>query len=143
MTDVNQESLDKATAEAEAMTAKVLEDIAATSLSAPLGDRYNRYRPFLVVSMTGVPQRGAKTSEKGWSEKANAWNVLESPVIVDRVSNKMMTEASVIIDILNTKVVKNRYGNDEEVVKYYLGKYSAEISESIRIWSKQMSAVSL
>jgi hypothetical protein len=105
------------------------------------GERYLRNRPFLVITQTGRAARHVKTEVPGWAVEQNNWAVTERPVIVDRISDKMMTEASIIIDLLNTKLVKNRFaetGHDEKVMEYYLGKYSTEVTQGMQIWTSQM-----
>lgn len=109
------------------------------------GERYLRHRPFLVVTPTMRPQKSVKTEKAGWAESPSNWSVTERPAIVDRVSDKMMREAAVIIDLLNSKLVKSRFDDgktdQEQVLQYYLGKYSAEVAEGIQIWSSQIAKV--
>ena len=105
------------------------------------GDRYLRHRPFLVITQTGRAARHVKTEKPGWAKDGANWDVTERPVVVDRVSDKMMTEASIIIDLLNTSLVKNRFqssGQPEKVLEYYLGKYSNEVTQGMQIWTSQM-----
>lgn len=105
------------------------------------GDRYLRNRPFLVVTQTGRPARHVKTEVAGWAVEGSNWNVTERPMVVDRVSDKMMTEAAIIIDLLNTKLVKNRFqgtGPDQKIMEYYLGRYSQEVTQGMQIWTSQM-----
>lgn len=105
------------------------------------GDRYLRNRPFLVVTQTGRPARHVKTHVAGWAVDAKNWDVSERPMIVDRVSDKMLNEASIIIDLLNTTLVKNRFqgtGEEKKIMEYYLGRYSQEVTEGMQIWTRQM-----
>lgn len=105
------------------------------------GDRYLRHRPFLVVTQKGNAAKHVNTAKAGWAVEGANWDVTERPVIVDRVSDKMLTEASIIIDLLNSTLVKNRFqssGQDNKVLEYYLGKYSQEVTEGIKIWTSQM-----
>ena len=98
--------------------------------------KYNKDRPFLVVSHTSIPAKGQLTSTKNWGELAK-WDLNENIVIVDRVNNKHITKSSVIIDILQTTTVKNRFEpshSNDEVVKYYLKKYNKQVAEGIQIW---------
>ena len=105
------------------------------------GDRYLRHRPFLVITQTGRAARHVKTEKPGWAKDGANWDVTERPIVVDRVSDKMLTEASIIIDLLNTSLVKNRFessGQPEKVLEYYLGKYSNEVTQGMQMWTSQM-----
>jgi hypothetical protein len=52
-----------------------------------------------------------------------------------------MNEATVIVDVMSSSVVKNRFDNvsDAEVVNHYLTKYKPQVSEAIDIWLTRMS----
>jgi hypothetical protein len=98
------------------------------------GDRYLRNRPFLVISTIARPAKGIRTYKQGWADTSSNWATFEQPQIVDRVSNKHLTEASVIIDILNRAVVKNRHsdGNDDKLaVEHFLTKYTELVTEGL------------
>jgi hypothetical protein len=115
---------------------------------AVFGD-YNRHRPFLVVTPIGTvdPVRRAAgvTRHKGWAQVAHNWDVDERAEIVLRVSNRHMSEASVIIDIVNSKAVKNRYnvtdrdgkvaGDDDTVMAHYMGRYAEDITRALKNWA--------
>lgn len=134
-------AIEKASDEAEKIAQSVLADIASGGVErAHIGERYLRNRPFLVIVLSSRAKNGINTQKAGWNKiLANVTN-LETPTIVDRVSNKMMTEAAVIIDILNTKIVKNRNGSehDDAVLKYYMERYSADIAEALQLWTSQL-----
>ena len=120
-----------------------VEDLAAGKVA--FGDRYLRNRPFLVITQIGRPAKHVKTNVAGWAIEGSNWAVTERPMIVDRISDKMLNEASIIVDILNTKLVKNRFGEsgpDDKVMEYYLGKYSAEVTQGMQIWTSQMLGAS-
>ncbi len=105
------------------------------------GDSYLRHRPFLVITQTGRPARHVNTTQPGWAVEGRNWDVSERPIVVDRISDKMMNEAAIIIDLLNTKLVKNRFdgtGPDDKILEYYLGRYSKEVTQGIQIWTGQM-----
>ncbi len=100
--------------------------------------KYNRERPFLVINRRSKPSDGENTSSKNWGETAK-WQVDEEIIIVDRVTNKHIMQATVIIDILQRKMVKNRYGSESDdatVLKHYLSTYKAHITDGIETWMK-------
>ena len=116
------------------------ENEAQTLPPVTFGEKYLRYRPFLVITQTGNAAKTAKTHKKDWKKTPDQFVIRETPMIVDRVSDKMLGEASIIIDILNTKLVKNRFdgsGEPEKILEYYLGKYSKEVTHGIQIWTEQ------
>jgi hypothetical protein len=132
----------KATSETSSSASTAQENIQPTQEGQIVfGDRYLRHRPFLVVTQKGNAAKHVNTAKAGWAKDGANWDVTERPVIVDRVSDKMLTEASIIIDLLNSTLVKNRFqssGQDTKVLEYYLGKYSQEVTEGIKIWTSQM-----
>lgn len=95
-----------------------------------------RNRPFLVVNTIQRPEKGVNTSVKGWTEAPRNWAIFESPYVVDRVSNKVMREATVIIDIMGGSVVKNRFDEvaDDEVLEHYLTKYKEYATRGVDVW---------
>ena len=96
--------------------------------------RYNRGRPFLVVTRLMNPAEGERTETKNWKATAK-WKIDESILIVDRVNDKHMEQATVIIDILQRKSIKHRFdATDDEVVTAYLTTYKQEISDGIATW---------
>jgi hypothetical protein len=73
---------------------------------------------------------------KDWSA-SSGWNVAEEVVIVDRVKNKHMTYATLILDVLEDKIVKNgfRDANPQEVRTYYMNKYKNQLQQALTIWA--------
>lgn len=107
------------------------------------GERYHRNRPFLVINTAALP-RVENTHVKGWGDTESNWNIAERAYIVDRVSNKMMQEATFIIDIINNTVIKNRHSEQsdaETVMKHFMPKYSQEIMEGMERWAQQNKPV--
>ncbi len=101
-----------------------------------IGERYLRRRPFLVVNSALVPNKKAVAAGK----KGAPLQRVERPYVVDSVSKKHMTEAEVIIDVLNRTIVKSRFGNvatGEQIVESYLGKYAEIVAEGVMIWARQ------
>lgn len=100
-------------------------------------------RPFLIVDTIMRPSGLANTSKKGWTQDRANWQIFERPRVEDRVNNKALTEAQVIIDIMRGKVVKNRFDDktDDEVCEHYLGKYMNECKKALDVWlTKQAKA---
>lgn len=96
--------------------------------------KYNKDRPFLVITQHITPAKGENTSVKNWG-KTGKKNLQEMVMIVDNVKDKHLTEATVIIDVLQRKVVKSRFDEDnEEVLSHYLKQYKSQIAEGIQIW---------
>lgn len=103
--------------------------------------KYNRGRPFLVINRHATPSDGEHTSVKNWG-KIGKWKVEEEIIIVDRVTDKHIIQATVIIDILKREVVKNRYESKTDnntVIKHYLSTYKDEVADGIEAWMKQKS----
>lgn len=97
---------------------------------------YLSKRPFLVITTRFLPGPQAKTAMKNWSEKSG-WNVAEEVVIVDRVKNKHTTYATLILDVLENKIVKNGFkdADPQEVKTYYLNKYKNQLQQALTIWA--------
>ena len=100
--------------------------------------KYNRDRPFLVITRHSMPSANEKTETKNWL-KEGKWRVDEMVMIVDRVTNKHMSEATVIIDILKRQLIKNRFAEDtpDDVIKHYLTNYKEHITDGIHSWMKR------
>lgn len=100
-----------------------------------------RNRPFLVINTIQRPAAGVNTSKKGWGDTQGAWTIFEVPAVIDRVSNKHMREATVIIDVMATNCVKNRFDTvtEDEVVAHYLTKYKPQVAEAMDLWLSKMS----
>lgn len=104
------------------------------------GEKYLRRRPFLVLNESARPAPGVRTETKGWKDVPGQLQTFESASIVDRVASKHLTSASFIIDLLNRKMVKNRYaehGTEEQFVSYYMEKYAQQITEGLRVWAQR------
>lgn len=98
-----------------------------------------RNRPFLVIKTAATPNNKAVTSVAGWGNNGSAWNVSEDAKIVDRVSYKMLHEATLVIDILNSEVVKNQHSakfTNERMLEHFMPKYSDLITKGIAEWAK-------
>lgn len=98
--------------------------------------KYNRGRPFLVINRSLSPSKGENTSSTNWGKTAK-WQVDEEIIIVDRVTDNHMVQATVIIDILQQIMVKNRYSAETDnatVLKHYMETYKEHITNGIQTW---------
>jgi hypothetical protein len=100
-----------------------------------------RHRPFLIINTIQRPAKGVNTSKKGWTELEQNWAIFENPYVADRVSDKMMREATVIIDVMRGVCVKSRFDQvtEDEVVHHYLDKYREQVKEAMDIWLNRMA----
>jgi hypothetical protein len=97
---------------------------------------YLRNRPFFCVEITHRAAPGVNTSQKGWQNQKGALASFDKVSIVDRVSTSLNLRAAVIIDIINSAVVRNTTGMDDTVLRaQYMGKYSEDIKEALTIWA--------
>jgi hypothetical protein len=96
---------------------------------------YLSKRPFLIINTKFLPGPGAKTSVPGWTDKFG-WNVSEEVAIVDRITNKHQTYATLIVDILEAKCIKNGFLNStkEDAAVHFMAKYKEQIKEAVGIW---------
>lgn len=98
---------------------------------------YLRNRPFLCVTFSYVPSSTANTSVKGWMNEPGAMKVLNKVTIVDRVNSKAETASSIIIDIIDSKCIKNTtQAPNEEVMEKYLSEYSEDIVKALGVWAE-------
>ena len=68
---------------------------------------------------------------RSMNKQTKKQEMLEMVYLVDRVSNRDMDEATVILDLLESKVTKARYENMSDydtAFKYYQRKYPAKIN---------------
>lgn len=95
-----------------------------------------RNRPFLIVRTIERPAQGVKTERKNWAAERSNHAIFELPSVADRVNAKAMREATVIIDVMQARIVKSRFDleTDETVVNHYMTKYKGEIAEAMEIW---------
>lgn len=97
---------------------------------------YLRNRPFLCVQISYRPAASVNTGQKGWQSQEGAQKAFDKVTIVDRVSNTLMRNCAVIIDIINSEVIKNNTGRDGTQLRAdYMGRYSEEIKDSLTIWA--------
>jgi len=107
-------------------------------------DHFDHYgnRPFLVVYTIIKPAEGVNTSEKNWNRVTGNWKIFERIEIVDRIKKKHLSDASIILDLIKSKVVKSRFDKpDEEMMEHFYGKYMKECEKGIDIWSKKITPI--
>lgn len=103
-----------------------------------------RHRPFLVINVSFHPAKGVRTERKGWKTDKNNIALQEHPQLVDRISNRILREATVIIDIISESVIKNRIRMsldtvdpetlDAQVLQHFMGKYHDLIQQGRNSW---------
>jgi hypothetical protein len=96
---------------------------------------YLRGRPFLIVTTSYRPGAGRATTVKNWGKEPSAWTMDEIPLLTDHISNKTMASATVIIDVVNAKMIKNRYDTeDDQVMAHYLSKFREQTKQALSLW---------
>lgn len=89
---------------------------------------YLRNRPFLIVNVTQRLAPGTRELRE-----------YESVAIEDRVSNTKLNRATVIIDLLHQKLIKNRnsipFSDQLSVVDSYVRRYEKEVKYAIAQWA--------
>ena len=97
--------------------------------------KYNR--PFLVITHIKTVKPGIRTGITGWMTE-DSFDVHEDMVIVDRLKPRMTSHASIILDILGEKVVKNRYDvTNAELYTQYIEKYLEDVQEGMIAWARK------
>ena len=97
--------------------------------------KYNR--PFLVITHIKTVKPGTRTGLTGWMTE-DSFDIHEDMVVVDRLPDRMLRTASIIIDILGEKVVKNRYNvENSELYTQYVEKYVEDIQEGMTAWVRK------
>lgn len=96
---------------------------------------YLRHRPFLVIEVWASPGERVRTERKDWHSTSGNMIVTDRPKVLQRISPKTLRNAMVIIDILNDRVIKNRYKSDEtasddEILKSCKEKYRDAFARS-------------
>lgn len=111
-------------------------------MSKPYNERYLSKRPFLVICTTYMPGPDIDTRKANWGSDKENWQRNEIPLIVDRVSDKLLQEADIVLDIMEQRCVKNR--NDispTQITAHYLNKYGDDIQKAVRKWAKTSASV--
>lgn len=91
----------------------------------------------MVVSYSYVLAAGQKSNTPGFGATAE-WDPVENMAIVDRVGNKQMQAAELILDLFENKVVKSRnVDSDEEKNKLFnmfVTKYFDDVKVALVKW---------
>lgn len=96
---------------------------------------YFRDRPFLVAHLSYVPRDGVKTHQKGWMEDTGNVKIMERVALVDRL-NKSQQLADVVLDLINTKVIRNMTRlNDDDVFADFADRYQNQIEQALKVWA--------
>jgi hypothetical protein len=105
----------------------------------PKSEKALRNRPFLLVTIIRRPKSSTKTNQAGWTKIESNWESFEQPLLVDRINATHIRNANIIIDVINTKAVKNSFtsNTDEEVVEHYLNKYRQHVTQAMDVWLTQ------
>jgi hypothetical protein len=104
--------------------------------------KYLSKRPFMLVYNSYRPAQGANTAKPGWADlNGGQWSVYESINFVDRVKEKDLIRAVVVIDVMEATVVKNGFPDikADDLMKHYLSKYRKETTEAVGIWVEQQA----
>lgn len=111
-------------------------------VSSQRKEKHLRNRPFLMVAIAGRPTKNVNTAVKGWSDQPSNWESFEKPIVTDRVNSKHLMDYSVIIDVINSKAVKNSFAAnsaDADVVNHYLNRYRDIVTEAMDIWLNDLA----
>ena len=92
---------------------------------------------YLIVQYYGKPNHGVKTEIAGWSEQQNSIQYDEAVTFETKLRDRYLTEASVIIDMLEKNVIKcNVVGLEEasyeKLMEYYNKYYGKQIEQFLK-----------
>ena len=98
--------------------------------------------PLLVVSVVHHPAKGVKTERKGWAEIASNWNETDIPQITTHVSKAELRGASIVLNLVTQKFIKNRFNDvsEDDVRNHYLKKYSHDCELALVYWARSKLA---
>ena len=91
-------------------------------------------RPYIIIVFGVHPTEEARTEMPKWLDTESNVKITEEYSFSLKITDKQMHSASVIIDLLSKKVVKNRYPehySDDVILKHYYDKYGDEIKRYI------------
>lgn len=110
-------------------------------MNKPYNTRGNKGRPFLVINTVFRPAPGVSTGKTGWANTEGAMAAYEQPSVVDQVTPKILQSATVIVDVLQSKLVKCRYeGDPAEIIRHYVTTYADQIQQALRVWIEKYAA---
>jgi hypothetical protein len=87
----------------------------------------------MVIKYRQIPKQGARTQTQGWSQK-DEWQVKERAEFVDRINNRILTDAHTIIDIFHRQIIKTRFTDQDEqtIISYFFDKFNTDVTKAIR-----------
>ena len=92
---------------------------------------------FYIIAKYPQTLRDPRMSHRpGLAANHAAWQNNEEVKCAKNIKTKDITEASVILDVAQQKVVKNRFGNDrsfEELYQYYMSNYADYINSWLNV----------
>lgn len=93
---------------------------------------------YMMITHVMKPIKGAASHKKSVAENPDNWETTENMIISDSVPRKKLYEASVVLDLLNAKVLKNRFElDDSQLFREYVDRYRTDIGEALREWALQ------
>jgi len=96
---------------------------------------------FMVITHITKPIAGANMSRKETAANPDSWETTESMILVDRVPKNKVYTASIILDLLNGKVIKNRFDvADATVFREYMNRYSEDVTDALKMWGAKSPA---
>jgi hypothetical protein len=107
---------------------------------------YHWGRPFLVITERRRPSATARTERRGWQKAVGSEDVSEYAVVVDHISKPNAREASIIIDIVNVRLLKHRLSNvadEDALVNHFLEKFRDEVSQGVASWIRKRAGANL
>jgi hypothetical protein len=92
---------------------------------------------YLIVQYYGKPNQGVRTEQAGWSDQQNSVQYDEAVTFETKLRNRYLSESSVVIDMLEKKVIKcNVVGLEEasydKLMEYYNKYYGKQIEQFLK-----------
>ena len=99
---------------------------------------YLRNRPFMIFNYRYTLVDGQKSNTPGFGANAN-WDPVENMTIVDRVSNRQMNDAELILDLFENKVVKCRDSaiDHGKIFDVMVARYKSDIRAALDTWLRK------
>lgn len=93
---------------------------------------------YMVINHIQRPAAGVNMSVRGNAGNPDNWETFENMFIMDNVKRNALLTASVVIDLLAGKVLKNRFETDDSTTfREYVDRYQSDISEALKQWGRQ------
>lgn len=90
---------------------------------------------YLYVSHITRLSKNVASNKKGNATNPDNWETYENMTIVDREHKKLLLSSSVVLDLVNGKVIKNRFDlPDTEIFKEYFDRYKDDITAALKQW---------